>query len=196
MEPEVRKLFWSLHENVLIIFYQWKIYRQLFDSGKHNIELLNRSGSNVFALLQKLITDDLFLGLCRLTDPVKVNGHRNLSLRYFLNQLGASIAPERRRKLKAELADLDKLTQNIRLHRRQRLAHLDVRYASKAEPLPPVLRGEIDDALEIVEGVMKDFHLIVTDGSTAYKEPSIAYGCDGEYLLHVLSELPTRKKVK
>ena len=188
MESDHRKFFWSLHREVLYLFYRWKIYRQLFDSGADNLKLLNQSRSNVFALLQNLIMDDVFLTLCRLTDPAKSNGKKNLSLRYFLGAVGATLNDQLRKDLKRKLARLDNLTKSVRDHRRRRIAHLDLRYAGEAEALPPVLHRDLDDSLELLNSVMRDLHVALFDASTDYKEPAIAYGCDGDYLLSVLRE--------
>jgi len=49
MGPKIAKMFKSLDREVINIFYRWKIFRQLFDGGEKNINLLNRSGANVFA---------------------------------------------------------------------------------------------------------------------------------------------------
>lgn len=186
MESAHRKLFWFLHSEVLYLFYRWKIYRQLFDSGADNLKLLNQSGSNVFALLQSLIMDDVYLTLCRLTDPAKSNGKKNLSLRYFLGTVGSTLNDQLRKDLKKKLARVDNLTKSIRDHRRRRIAHLDLGYASQAEPLPPVVHRDLDESLDLLNSLMKDLHVALFDASTDYKEPAIAYGCDGEYLLTVL----------
>jgi AbiU2 len=186
LDVDVRKVFWSLHREVLELFYQWKIYRQLFDSGENNLEVLNRSGSNVFALMHNLVVNDTFLRLCRLTDPIKGSTRENLSFRYFVNRLGAIIAKEDRKRLKGQLAKLEGLTKSIRQHRNRRLAHLDLNSAIKWEGLPWALIDQINDALDLVNAIMKDLHFLVTNASTEYKDPSIAYGCDGEFLLRVL----------
>lgn len=188
MEPEVKKLFFSLHREVLYLFYRWKICRQLFYSGADNLKLLNQSGSNVFALLQKLLMDDLFLTLCRMTDPVKTNGHKILSPRYLLVKIGATLTHDCRKDLKLKLAKLDKMTKNIRDHRKKRIAHLDLGYATEAEALPTVMQGDLDDSLELLESIMRELHLVLFDASTSYKEVAIAYGCDGKYLLRVLRD--------
>jgi len=130
--------------------------------------------------------DDVFLTLCRLTDPVKTNGKMNLTLRYFLGKAGAMLTDELRKDLKRKLGRLDKLTQSVRDHRKRRIAHLDLTYASEAQALPPVIYSDLDDSLKLLNSVMLDLHVALFDASTDYKEPSIAYGCDGDYLLCVL----------
>lgn len=188
MESEARNLFWTLHKEVLYLFYRWKIYGQLFGSSQENLDLLNRSGSNVFALLQFLTEENVFLTLSRLTDPAKSMGHYNLSLTYLLEMLEPTLTPELRKNLCERLVRLKERTDSIRIHRNKRIAHLDLTYASEAEALPPVIQGDLDDSLELLEAIMRDIHLELFNGDTRYKEPAIAYGCDGDYLLHVLRE--------
>jgi len=185
---EKLNLFWSLHEEVLYLFYRWKIYRQLFDSGDENLDLLNRSGSNVFALLQVLTEENVFLTLSRLTDPAKSMGHNNLSLVYLLEKLEPTLTPELKKNLWARLDSLKKRTHSIRNHRNKRIAHLDLNYAQKVEPLPSVDRADLADSMELLESIMRDLHLALSNADTRYKDPPIAYGCDGQHLLGVLND--------
>lgn len=62
LESKTRKIFLSFYDRVVDLFYEWKIFRQLFASGEDNLRLLNESGSNVFVLLRNLIMDDVFWG--------------------------------------------------------------------------------------------------------------------------------------
>ncbi len=79
MDTEIRILFNCIHEEVVQLFYRWKMFRQLFGSGEENLNLLNQSGSNVFALLQGLIIENAFLTVCRLTDPERTGSYQNLA---------------------------------------------------------------------------------------------------------------------
>jgi hypothetical protein len=186
--PETKKMFESLDAEIINLFYRWKLFRQLFDGGEKNINLLNRSGANVFALLRRLILDDVYLTLCRLTDPATTVGFDNLSLRFFLNKLKADVNVLTALALESEFAELKKLTKHIRMHRSKRLAHSDLKVTQKAYSLPPVLRGELDDALHALAKLMEDLHMIVFKRTTTYMEgPSIS-GPDGRYLLKVLTK--------
>lgn len=189
LEPETTLMtFWCLHEEVLYLFYRWKVYRQLFGSGAENLDLLNRSGSNVFTLLQGLTEENVFLTLSRLTDPAKSVGHYNLSLTYLLEKLEPTLTPEVQNNLRERLARLKERSDSIRNHRNKRIAHLDLNYAMKVEPLPPVVQADLDNSLELLDSIMRELHLLLSNASTDYKEPAIAYGCDGDYLLRVLRD--------
>lgn len=190
MQPQI--LFNRIHEEVVQLFYRWKLFRQLFGSGEENLNLLNKSGSNVFELLQRLTEDNVLLTLCRLTDPERTGSYENLSIRNFLGRIGAVLDVTVRQGLHGKLARLEAATEQLRIHRSKRIAHLDLSHALRPELLPPLWYGDMQDALKILESIMKDLHLIVLNADTSYKEPAIAYGCDGEYLLRFLRDAHNR----
>jgi len=188
MEPEVRKFFWSLHQEVLYLFYRWKIFRQLFASGKENLELLNKSGSNVFALLQCLIEDNIILTLCRLTDPEKTGSNENLSIRNFLGRIDAGVNADVMGDLHSKLANLQTATEKLRIHRSKRIAHLDLSHTFTPELLPILQYSDLQDVLKLLESLMREIHLVIFNADTSYMEPAVAYGCDGEHLFRVLGD--------
>ena len=188
MDANIQKLFLRIHEEVVNLFYCWKIYRQLFVSGEENLALLNRSGSNVFALLQSLIQENVLLTLCRLTDPEKTGAYENLSMRNILGKLEAAISVDVQADLRERLEMLGAATGKLRTHRSKRIAHLDLTHATNPELLPPVYFAEVEEALSLLEAIMRSVHLSVLNADTRYKEPNIAYGCDGIFLLSVLKE--------
>lgn len=192
MNPEIQLFFYRIHCEVVQLFYRWKIFRQLFGSGEENLNLLNKSGSNVFELLQRLTEDNVSLTLCRLTDPERTGSYENLSIRNFLGRIEAVLDVTVRQDLHEKLARLEAATGKFRIHRSKRIAHLDLSHALKPELLPPLWYGDLQDALKILESIMKDLHLIALNADTSYKEPAIAYGCDGEYLLRFLRDAHNR----
>lgn len=185
MDAETRKLFHAIDDEVLFLFYRWTIFRQLFGSGKENLELLNRSGSNVFVLLQTLVTDNVFLTLSCLTDPEKTGPDQNVSIKNLLRKIETDLDDKLREQLRKKLKKLEAMLTNLRKHRNKRIAHLDLDHAIKVKSLPPVTNGELEDALDLVKSIMKDIWLALFNTSVWY-DPHIAYGCDGEFLLSVL----------
>ena len=186
-------LFNCIHGEVVQLFYRWKIFRQLFGSGEENLNLLNKSGSNVFALLQRLTEDNISLTLCRLTDPEMTGPYENLSIRNFLGRIEAVLNDKVREDLRGKLAKLEAATEKLRIHRSKRIAHLDLSHALKPERLPLLQYGDLQDALKLLESIMRDLHLFVFNADTSYKEPAVAYGCDGEYLLRFLRDAYNRQ---
>lgn len=189
MDAQIGLLFSHLDEEVAQLFYRWKICHQLFSSGKENLNLLNQSGSNVFALLHGLIIENVFLTLSRLTDPERIRSHENLGIRSLLARLETTLDDKVRNSLRGQLTKLEAATETLRSHRNKRIAHLDLNNVIKLEPLPSVEYGDLENALELLESIMRDLRLLVWDADTDYRNQSIAYGCDGEYLLCVLRQV-------
>lgn len=142
--------------------------------------------------MQGLIIENAFLTLCRLTDPERTGSFENLSIRNVLGKIAATLKDEAREDLSGKLARLEAATEKIRSHRNKRITHLDLNQAVKAK-LPPVEYGDLEDALELLECIMRDLHLVVWNGDTDYRDPSIAYGCGGDHLLRVLRDAGNRR---
>ena len=193
VDEETQLIFSALDKQIIEFYHRWKIYEQLFGSGQENIDLLNKSGSNVFFLFQKMVLDDIFLILSRITDPAQQGKNENASLYNLVNRIENQIPNSYDLKLRKQLGELKKVCQNITVHRRKRLAHADINHALKAtaEWLPPVTFGEIEDALSRVRKLMGDIMLLIFESSTSlysgYDIP-MPSGHDGEKLLSLLRE--------
>jgi len=187
MDEEFKALLQVIDEDVVQLCGKWKIYNQLFGSGQDNIELLNKSGSNVFSMLQILILDNVFLTLSKLTDPKKQGGHENTSISNLLKQLSCSMDDELFVKLETQLEELKTVCKNIRTHRNKSIAHSDISRVHKAstEFLPQITYGEIEDALKILREMMQDITVLLFGGSSGY-DPDIAYGHGTDKLFYVL----------
>jgi hypothetical protein len=196
MDTEIRMLFQCLDEEVFGLFYRWKIFQQLFGSGKENLNLLNQSGSNVFALLQGLIIENTLLTLCRLTDSERTGRHWNLSIRYLLGKMETALDDKARENIGGQLIRLEAATEKLRSHRSKRIAHLDLDHAVKPEELPSVEYGDLENALRLLESIMQDLYQVVWNASVHYRAQSIAPGCDGDHLLRILRDAHDRRSSK
>ena len=83
------KLLRDLQRQAVCIEGIYTVQMQLFGTGPENIELLNRSGSNVFAYFESLTDQHIILKLSAMTED-RVSGRETLSvkrLRYMLNHV-------------------------------------------------------------------------------------------------------------
>lgn len=99
MKEEAEGIFRALKSEVIDLHLRWIIYRRLFAGSEADVEILNRSGSNVFYLLQGWILDDVTLRLAMITDPPVQGKFENLSQ----ERLSASLEGDSRDFVEREL---------------------------------------------------------------------------------------------
>ena len=145
---EHSELLSAIEREFIQLRYRWAIFGQLFDSGQDNVDLLNKSGSNVFQLLQKLIIDDVMMSLCRLSDPPKSMGHENASLRNLISKLEQELPSTSREKIDAKLTELTEHLGKVTILRNKALSHTDMTHALNTEMLPRPTYDEIDGAID------------------------------------------------
>lgn len=182
-----RDLLNALERQLIQLCYRWKIYCQLYDSGEGNLALLNKSGSNVFALFQKLLIDDLMMGLCRLADPAISMGKENASLENLVSKLDAHLSDDSKIYIRSTLAELTSHLEKVRVLRNKAMSHSDLAHALDITLLPRPTYGELEGALEAAVALLKEITGRVYAYSSTY-EPHIPAGRDGEKLLRVLAK--------
>jgi len=182
-----RKLLDAIEREFTQLGYRWAMFRQLFDSGQDNIDLLNKSGSNVFQLLQKLIIDDVMMSLCRLTDPPKSMGYENASLRNLVGKLGGKLPLESKKKIDAKFIELGEHLGKVMVLRNKALSHTDLTHALNTELLPRPTYDELEGAIDTATSILNEITGKVFDYSSDYI-PHIPFGHDGNKLLSVLAK--------
>ena len=165
--------------------FRWKIYCQLFDSGPVNLALLNNSGSEVFALLQRLILDDVMSSLSRLTDPGRDRKNENASIRNVVEKARMHLSATTAADVDARIKELDKHVMNARTHRHKALAHNDLEYALGAAILPSVTYDELESAMKTLQETVNKLQLELHDLTIDY-DVIIQGGTGGDSLLEIL----------
>lgn len=184
-DPDLENLLNAVNKQVIQLSYRWKIFCQLFDSGQDNIELLNKSGSNVFELFQRLVLDDAMISLSRLTDLGKSKSSENTSVRNLLEKARSHLESSTVTEVEAQITKLDNYVLNIRKHRNKVLAHSDLKHALNAAALPSVTYDELESAMRTLQSIVNKIAYETCRRTTHY-DPIIPYGCGGDSLLEVL----------
>jgi HEPN superfamily AbiU2-like protein len=183
MKPDELSLFQAIEKEFIQLNYRWEIFRQLYDSGQENVDLLNKSGSNVFQLMQKLLLDDVMMCLCRLTDRDKSMGNENASLKNIYKKI---VLPDLIAEEVSELlTELDKHMKKITTLRNKALSHYDLTHALNTELLPKITYDEIDSSIETIRDILNKISGELLDSSNEYV-PMIPFGHDGNKLLKTL----------
>jgi hypothetical protein len=128
-------------------------FRELFEKGDEQIVVLNKTASNFFYFLNKLLFEDAILHLCRLTDPPRMKKHSNLTIMKLAETINDS---ELRAKVKASSERAKRKCEFARKWRDKYLAHADLWTCRNigASPLPKMVSRDIDDALSVIDHVL------------------------------------------
>lgn len=175
----------AVNDQVIQLAFRWKIFCQLFDSGQESIQLMNKSGSNVFWLFQRLVLDDVMIRLSRLTDPEKSLGRENASISNVVGKARACLSAPTVTEVEALIVELEHHVQNVRSHRNKTLAHADLSHALNVSALPPVTYDELEKAMKTLQEIVSKVASEALCWTTHY-DPIVPYGCGGDSLLKVL----------
>jgi len=184
---DCRELLEAIEREFTQIGYRWVIFCQLFDSGEENVDLLNKSGSNVFQLLQYLILDDVMMSFCRLTDSPRSMGSENVSFRNLIEKLQGRLSAASQAKIDAKLIELTKHLEKVRVLRNKTLSHSDLTHALNATLLPRPTYNELEGAIEAATSILNEITGTVFNYSSDYM-PHVPFGCDGKKLISVLAK--------
>jgi hypothetical protein len=179
-------LYSSTDRSISEVYARWAIYNQLFDSGQENVDLLNKSGSYVFHLLQRLLLDDTILALSRLTDPPKTGRYENASIAHLAELATPNLTSLTASEVSSLLASLKNHVVNAKVHRDKAIAHADLEHATGLAKLPEIAYSEIEGAMLDLETLMLKLGSSAIRRVGGYSRPVFAFGTDGNALLRSL----------
>ena len=80
MSADLARYFEELDDEFVWLCIRWVNFRQLYAVSADQIDFLNTVAPAYFGATQRILGDDLVIGLCRLTDRAVVAGRDNLVL--------------------------------------------------------------------------------------------------------------------
>lgn len=186
--PDVLDIFESLSSEVVWLHLRWILYCQLYCTNPERIELLNNTAALFFQQLQQVLFQDLVLGLCRLTDPLKSVDKDNLVLQQLCQRLDESRYPTLSANLNQRLNHIKDKCAAFRKHRHRRIAHLDLgaKLNPTKNPLPTISKEMVENALKEIRDFMNEFEVSFKERTTVY-EHFIAT-TDGDALMYALKK--------
>ncbi len=130
-QPTLAQILQVLEQDMCELHMRWKLYRELFTHSGERIDLLNSVAPALWAALQRIIQDSVYLSIARLTDAAQSCGHSNFTIASLtiaatnegLDQLASDID--------AHITRIRSAAETIRWHRHKRLAHKDADVAQK-----------------------------------------------------------------
>jgi len=186
MGPELGRVCAALYHDVVWLHMRWAMYRQLFAKSDRRIALLNDTAGMFFGFFQRVLFEDIVLGLARLVDPCQSKGKDNLSLQRIQKLVkDPQIKSDIRTLTDAAVA----ACASMRCWRNRRIAHRDLSLAlaTAAEPLPGISHTAIEEALCAVRDLLNRLELHYCDRTIGYEHTITAPG-DGDALVYYLND--------
>jgi hypothetical protein len=187
MSPELTRHFEELHNEFVWLCVRWINFRQLFAESEDQINLLNRAAPAFFGTIQRILQDDLVIGLCRLTDDAMVAGRDNLVLERLILGLDSTTDAALDADLRSRLVHIRAAVGPLRKHRNRRVAHADLNaaIAPAANPLPTYSRQSIGDALNLMSEYLNRLRAHFGLPVSMYLDTILGLG-DARYLVSLL----------
>ena len=189
MNPEFASIYKALRVEVTWLHARWITYSQLFSHSELRVDLLNECARSHFHFIHEVLLNDLFLALCKLTDPAIQGKSENLSMERLQKLLEATGDPLLAAECKATLQGLETYAAPMKVLRNKQLAHLDLAVALEegADPLPPIAKKQIDEALSLLRKYLNAIELHYNKNEWGY-EHFLMTGTDSNALVNVLRD--------
>jgi hypothetical protein len=130
MPPDLAAIHGLLWAEVAFLYQRWTTFKTLYTDPK-TVELLNWAAAGFFQLHQRILLDDVLLGIGRLADKPTTGRQSNLTLRSLQAHLPTSPADLAERVANVILESESKAAFAIPI-RHKRLAHRDEEVATGA----------------------------------------------------------------
>ena len=161
--------FWGLHRKLIELHIVWQQYQQLFGTDAATVDLLNRTSSLFFKVVQDEIWDSVLLGISRMTDPAQTHKNKNLTIQ----SLPPKLVEEPLRTEVQTLCDaaID-CAAFAREHRNKRIAHQDHGYTSdsSSNPLNGISQQSVNKMLAALRAVLNRLNSHFKDSTTFYED--------------------------
>ena len=175
----------QLYSEIATLYGNWKMLKQLFGENEERVELMNRTASSFFSVIQDALLADLCVRLSRLTDPTKNRHQENLTIERILELPCCSNNLALHRDLTKQIEELKTICEPIRKHRNKAIAPSDFAIALKPERLPVGLAQDIEKALQALVGIWNTMERKVDSTATNFTKFTFLRG-NGDALIRAL----------
>ncbi len=177
MGEELGSVFNKLYDEVLRLLSKWSEYVELFGKSKSRIDLLNNAAPWFFYIVQNTMYDETLLHICRLTESEESyrGKYKHLTIQNLTKLInkkeskgfeGKELDAKKKeiaKKIQPLKNLIEKATEKAKPARDWRdreIAHKDFKLNIEkgAEPLMPVSRKIVQDALEAITNVLKEVY--------------------------------------
>ena len=175
MPAPLGQLHNDLYSQVSWLHAKWKEFRGLYGNSTGRIELINSAAPAFFGDLQRMMTEDVMLHLCRLTDPPRSAGKDTLTILRL-----PQVIPDK--VLKGEIqslaSDARSKTDFARDWRNRRLAHRELPppAGQPADPLAEAAIRHFESALAAIRETLNCLERHYLKSSVSYENTIVQSG--------------------
>jgi hypothetical protein len=147
---ELGSLFNLLYNEIIWLHYKWSEFEELYGTKESRIQIENQSAPFFFFIIQKVLWENILLGIARITDTEKSRGKKNITIQ----ALPRLIHDEKlKRKLESSIKNILKKTEFCRDLRNRWISHYDYELSinDTAKPLENATRLLVTESLEEIE---------------------------------------------
>lgn len=143
----------SLYNEISWLTFKWIEFRELYGTKESRIEIMNETAPFFFSTIQKVLWENLLLGIARITDPPETGKKKNTTLR----ALGPHIRDEQfRLEFENDISDILAESEFCRDWRNRWIAHMDYELSvnrKSAVPLKQATRQKLRIVLEKIQAL-------------------------------------------
>lgn len=135
----------------------WNTFHHLFAKDDQTVTLLHNTATGFFRIIKDVLTENIFMTICRLTDPPQSMGNDNLSLQRIIDDIHISKHYAIADDLQKQLDVIKEKSKPVRILRNQALSHLDFNRTLNIQYPDPIVipRGLIDDLVNRINNMIK-----------------------------------------
>ena len=158
----------SLYNEISWLTFKWIEFVELYGTKESRFEIMNKTAPFFFSTMQKVLWENLLLGVARITDPPETKGKRNTTLR----AVGLHIEDEQFKiEFEKEISEILNESGFCRDWRNRWIAHMDYELSinrDSAVPLKTANRLKFRTVLERIQALYNKISLKYLNSSTPW----------------------------
>jgi len=147
MGIELGSLYNSLYNEIIWLHYKWSEFEELYGIKESRIKLMNQTAPFFFFIIQKILWENILLGIARITDPKKSRGKKNITIQTLPELIDDEKLKE---KIELSIQIILEKTKFCRDWRNRWISHhdYDLSINNSAKPLEKANRLLVKESLE------------------------------------------------
>lgn len=186
-------LYDSIYNEFLWLSIKWLEYIELYGTKKSRIDILNSAAPSFFYTIQKILWENILLGICKLTDPSKTRGKKNASVNSLLDFINDEIL---KNNVKVKTNELMEAIIFCRDWRNRYISHTDYILTTdeNAKPLEVASKEKMNLVFTLFQELINIFQNHYFNVTTAFNMVENRKGAIS--LLYVLDEGIESRKIR